>query len=52
MYSLFTALQFIFLAKMLLEAGLMEERDYQTYTHLFANMSNFMVCVYLFARLL
>ena len=29
-------------AKMLRDAGLMDERDYRTYTELFANMSNFM----------
>lgn len=30
-------------AKMLRDSGRMEERDYQTYLNLFANMSNFMV---------
>ena len=38
-------------AKMLAETGLMEERDFRTYSELFANMSNFMckpnVIVYL-----
>eukprot|EP01116_Phalansterium_solitarium_P020369 TRINITY_DN5994_c0_g1_i2.p1 TRINITY_DN5994_c0_g1~~TRINITY_DN5994_c0_g1_i2.p1 ORF type:complete len:237 (+),score=71.00 TRINITY_DN5994_c0_g1_i2:84-794(+) len=29
-------------AKMLRDSGLLDERDYQTYCHLFANMSNFM----------
>ncbi len=29
-------------AKMLAEAGLMDQRDYKTYLHLFQNMSNFM----------
>ena len=29
-------------ARMLRNAGLMEERDYQTYVSLFQNMSNFM----------